>query len=66
MRLPALDEKGPAVEQFRSLRSRMQEFRDLNSLKAILVSSGLPREGKSFVSANLAVSLARHKAARVL
>ena len=64
--LPALDERGSAVEQFRSLRSRMQEFRDLNSLKAVLVSSGLPREGKSFVSANLAVSLARHKAARVL
>jgi capsular exopolysaccharide synthesis family protein len=66
IRLPALDERGPAVEQFRSLRSRMQEFRDLNSLKSILVSSGLPREGKSFVAANLAVSLARHKAARVL
>ena len=66
VRLPALDESGPAVEQFRSLRSRMQEFRDLNSLKSILVSSGLPREGKSFVAANLAVSLARHKSARVL
>jgi capsular exopolysaccharide synthesis family protein len=64
--LPALDERGSAVEQFRSLRSRIQEFRDLNSLKSILVSSGLPREGKSFVSANLAVSLARHKSARVL
>lgn len=66
VRLPALDESGPAVEQFRSLRSRMQEFRDLNSLKSILVSSGLPREGKSFVAANLAISLARHKSARVL
>jgi len=54
------------VEQFRSLRSRMQEFRDLNSLKSVLVSSGLPQEGKSFVAANLAVSLARHKSARVL
>lgn len=66
VRLPALEERGSAVEQFRSLRSRMQEFRDLNSLKAVMVSSGLPREGKSFVAANLAVSLARHKAARVL
>ncbi len=65
-RLPALDESGPAVEQFRSLRSRMQEFRDLNSLKSILVSSGLPQEGKSFVAANLAISLARHKSGRVL
>src|ERR1019366_6726149 len=53
-------------EQFRSLRSRMQEFRDLNTLKSILVSSGLPQEGKSFVAINLAISFARHKAGRVL
>jgi capsular exopolysaccharide synthesis family protein len=64
--LPSLEERGSAVEQFRSLRSRMQEFRDLNTLKTILVSSGRPQEGKSFVSANLAVSFARHKSARVL
>ncbi len=64
--LPALQERGSAVEQFRSLRSRMHEFRDLNSLKSILVSSGLPQEGKSFVAANLAIAFARHKASRVL
>jgi capsular exopolysaccharide synthesis family protein len=64
--LPALEERGAAVEQFRSLRSRMHEFRDLNKLKSILVSSGLPQEGKTFVAANLAISFARHKAARVL
>jgi capsular exopolysaccharide synthesis family protein len=64
--LPALDDRGSAVEQFRSLRSRMQEFRDLNTLKSLLVSSGLPQEGKSFVTANLAISFARHKAGRVL
>jgi protein-tyrosine kinase len=64
--LPALEERGSAVEQFRSLRSRMQEFRDLNALKTIMVSSGLPQEGKSFVTANLAISFARHKAGRVL
>jgi protein-tyrosine kinase len=64
--LPALEERGNAVEQFRSLRSRMQEFRDLNKLKSILVSSGLPQEGKSFVAVNLAISFARHKAGRVL
>jgi capsular exopolysaccharide synthesis family protein len=65
-RLPALLERGPAVEQFRSLRSRVYEARDIRSLKSILVSSGLPQEGKSFVSANLAVSLARHKSSKVL
>jgi len=66
MVLPALQERGSAVEQFRSLRSRMQEFRDLNQLKTILVSSGLPQEGKSFIAVNMAISFARHKAARVL
>ncbi len=64
--LPALQERGSAVEQFRSLRSRMQEFRDLTPLKSILVSSGVPQEGKSFVAANLALSFARHKVSRVL
>jgi protein-tyrosine kinase len=64
--LPALEERGSTVEQFRSLRSRMQEFRDLNKLKSLLVASGLPQEGKSFIAANLAISFARHKAGRVL
>ena len=65
-KLPALEERGNAVEQFRSLRTRIFGFRDLNTLKSILVSSGLPREGKSFIAANLAISFARHKASRVL
>ena len=65
-RLPSLLERGPAVEQFRSLRSRVYEARDIRPMKSILVSSGLPQEGKSFISANLAVSLARHKNSKVL
>lgn len=64
--LPALLERGPAVEQFRSLRSRIFELRDISPLKTILVSSGLPQEGKSFISTNLAMSLARHKNSKVL
>jgi protein-tyrosine kinase len=64
--LPALQERGPAVEQFRSLRSRIFELRDISPLKTILVSSGMPQEGKSFISTNLAVSLARHKNSKVL
>ena len=65
-KLPALEERGNAVEQFRSLRTRLFGFRDLNKLKSILISSALPREGKSFIAANLAISFARHKASRVL
>jgi protein-tyrosine kinase len=65
-RLPALQERGQSVEQFRSLRSRIFELRDMKPLKSILVSSGMPQEGKSFVSTNLAISLARHKNSKVL
>ena len=64
--LPALDERGTSVEQFRSLRSRLLELRDQRPLKSILVSSGLPGEGKSFVALNVAVALARRKGQRVL
>ena len=64
--LPALLERGPAVEQFRSLRSRIYEMRDIHPLKTILVTSGMPQEGKSFISINLALSLARHKNSKVL
>ncbi len=65
-RLPSLMERGLAVEQFRSLRSRLFELRDIRPLKSILVTSGMPQEGKSFVAANLAISLARHKSSKVL
>ena len=64
--LPALLERGPAVEQFRSLRSRIYELRDINPMKSILISSGMPQEGKSFIATNLAISLARHKNSKVL
>ncbi len=65
-RLPSLHRGGVEVEQFRGLRSRVQEFRDLKKLKSILVTSGLPQEGKSFIAVNLAINLARHKNSRVL
>ena len=52
--LPALDERGSSVEQFRSLRSRIQSFATSTACKSLLVSSGIPQEGKSFIAANLA------------
>ena len=64
--LPALQERGSHVEQFRSLRSHIFEARDAAPLKSLLVSSGLPGEGKSFVTLNLALSFSRHKSNRVL
>ncbi len=64
--MPALAERGASVEQFRILRARLTEFREQAKMKTVLVSSGLPGEGKSFVAINLALSFARHKGNRVL
>jgi protein-tyrosine kinase len=64
--LPAVSERGRVIEQFRNLRSRLYELRDQKPLKSILIVSGLPQEGKSYVAINLAISLARNKASRVL
>jgi capsular exopolysaccharide synthesis family protein len=63
---PTLAERGAGVEQFRSLRSRVYQARYEAPLKTILVSSGMPSEGKSFVTANLAMSLARNNVNNIL
>lgn len=64
--LPTFAERGECVEQFRSLRSQIYLQRFETKLKTILVSSGIPSEGKTFVAANLAMSLARNNDRRVL
>ncbi|MGP8225035.1 MAG: CpsD/CapB family tyrosine-protein kinase [Terracidiphilus sp.] len=64
--LPTLGERGECIEQFRGLRTQIYQFRDQAPLKTILVSSGMPAEGKTFVAANLAMSLARNKNNTVL
>ena len=58
--LPTLAGSGAAVEQFRSLRSSLYQLRDQIPLHTIVISSGVPGEGKTFVAANLAISLARN------
>jgi len=63
---PTLADRGASVEQFRSLRSRLHQARYEAPVKTILVSSGLPSEGKSFVAANLAMSLVRNSASNIL
>ena len=55
-----------AIEEFRTLRSRLYQMREKRNFKIILVSSALPAEGKTFVSANLAHVLARHRSKTVL
>lgn len=50
-----------AVEKFRFLGVRLRQLRQSRPLKKILITSTIPEEGKSLVSANLAGVLARKK-----
>jgi protein-tyrosine kinase len=54
------------MEEFRTLRSRLYQIREKMPLKKLLVSSSVPREGKSFVAANLAQVLVKQHGRRVL
>jgi protein-tyrosine kinase len=63
---PTLADRGAGVEQFRSLRSRIYQARYEAPLKTIVISSGMPSEGKSFVAANLAMNLARNGVNNIL
>ncbi|MGC9158356.1 MAG: CpsD/CapB family tyrosine-protein kinase [Terracidiphilus sp.] len=64
--LPTIGDSGEIIEQFRALRSQLYKHLDAAPLKTILISSGIPAEGKTFVAANLAMSLARSRNNRVL
>jgi general secretion pathway protein A len=64
--VPTIEDHNSAIEQFRSLRSNIYQLRDQGKLKIIVVSSGMQGEGKTFVSINLALSLARNNEAGVL
>jgi capsular exopolysaccharide synthesis family protein len=54
------------AEKFRTLRSRLYRVRESQPLRRLLVSSAIPAEGKTFVSANLAQVLVRQGECRVL
>jgi len=55
-----------AAEEFRGIRSRLYRLREARQLKTILVTSPVPKEGKSFVACNLAHALAIQPDCRVL
>lgn len=50
-----------AAEKFRFLGVRLRQIQQSRPLKKVLVTSTIPEEGKSFVSANLAGVLSRRK-----
>ncbi len=54
------------TEEFRTLRSRLYQFREKQPLRTLLVTSPLPGEGKSFVAANLAQVIVRQHERRAL
>lgn len=60
------EEHVAGMEEFRTLRSRLYQAREKERLSKILVTSALPKEGKSFTAANLAQVLARQHGRRVL
>src|SRR5438309_9301542 len=60
------DEQAAGTEEFRTLRSRLYQMREKMSLKKVLVTSALPKEGKSFIAANLAQVMVRQHGRRAL
>lgn len=54
------------AEEFRTLRSRLYHLREKMTLKKVLVTSALPKEGKSFTAANLAQVMVRQHGRRAL
>ena len=60
------EEQGYGSEEFRTLRSRLYQMREKQPLKKVLVTSALPKEGKTFVAANLAQVMVRQHGRRAL
>lgn len=54
------------AERFRTLRSRLIQVAAAQPLRRLVVTSSVPEEGKTFVTANLGQSFARQPACRVL
>src|SRR5438874_12745945 len=66
-RLVCLTQKDSlAAEKFRFLAVRLSQLQQNRAVKKLLVTSTIPEEGKSMISANLALSLVRKKLQRIL
>jgi protein-tyrosine kinase len=60
------DDTRVGAEEFRTLRSRLYQIREKMPLKRLMVTSALPKEGKSFVAANLGQVMVRQQGRRAL
>jgi capsular exopolysaccharide synthesis family protein len=54
------------AEKFRFLGVRLRQLQQASPLKKVLITSTIPEEGKSFVSANLAITLAQRRPQKIL
>lgn len=60
------DQASLGAEKFRFLSVRLRHLCQPRSLKRVLITSTVPEEGKTMVSANLAVSLSQRREQKVL
>jgi len=60
------EEHAPGMEEFRTLRSRLYQAREKQPLTKLLITSALPKEGKSFTASNLAQVIVRQHGRRAL
>jgi protein-tyrosine kinase len=60
------DDNARGTEEFRTLRSRLYSVREKMPLTKVLVTSALPKEGKSFTASNLAQVMVRQHGRRAL
>ena len=60
------DQSSLAAEKFRFLGVRLRQLRQTRSLQQLLITSTIPEEGKSMVSANLAITLAQRRQQKIL
>jgi Mrp family chromosome partitioning ATPase len=51
--------KSPITENFKALRTNLQFMKAGKNIKVILITSTLPGEGKSWTTANLAITFAQ-------
>src|SRR6185312_12132143 len=61
-----VDRKSPAAEALRLLAVRLRDLRRSRTLKKVVITSTIPREGKSTIASNLAIALARRTEEKVL
>jgi len=54
------------AEKFRLLRARLRNLRERRQLQKLVVTSAVPSEGKTLVSMNLAVCMAKHTDEKIL